>query len=71
MEDDNDDKEGDNQPEKNITPKECHEALEKVQAYCQLHDFQNYYSLRMIENDCVKATYHQSNIPKHIIDFFK
>ena len=35
------DEEGDNQPEKNITPKECLEALEKVWAYCQLHDFQN------------------------------
>ena len=57
----------------NITPKKCIEALEKVRAYCQLHDFQNlvHYSLRMIENDCVQATYHQSNIQKHIIDFFK
>ena len=27
------------------------------------------YSLRMIENDCVKATYHQLNIQKHITDF--
>ena len=55
------------------TPKECLEALEKVRAYCQLHDFQNsvHYSLWMIENDCVKATYHQSNIQKHITDFFK
>ena len=71
--DDNYDEEGGNQPEKNITPKECLEALEKVRAYCQLHDFQNsvHYSLRMIENDCVKATYHHSNIQKHITDFFK
>ena len=66
--DDNYDEEGDNKPEKNITPKECLEAFEKVRAYCQLHDFQNsvHYSRRMIENDCVKATYHQSNIQKHI-----
>ena len=71
--DHNYDEVGGNQPEKNITPKECLEALEKVRAYCQLHDFQNsvHYSLRMIENDCVKATYHQSNIQKHITDFFK
>ena len=71
--DHNYDEEGGNQPEKNITPKERLEALEKVRAYCQLHDFQNsvHYSLRMIENDCVKATYHQSNIQKHITDFFK
>ena len=71
--DDNYDEEGDNQPEKNITPKECLEALEKVRAYCQLHDFQNSvnYSLRMIENVCVKATYHQSKIQKNITNFFK
>ena len=73
IKDDDNYDEGDNQPEKNITPKECLEALEKVRAYCQLHDFQNsvHYSLRMSENDCVKTTYHQSNIQKHIIDFFK
>ena len=55
------DEEGGNQSEKNINPKECLEALEKVQAHCQLDEFQNsvHYSLRMIENDCVKATYHQ------------
>ena len=71
--DDNYDEEGGNQPAKNITPKECLEALEKVWAYCQLYDFQNsvHYSLRIIENDCVKATYHESNIQKHITDFFK
>ena len=67
--DDNYDEE---KPEKN-TPKECLEALEKVRVYCQLHDFQNsvHNSLRMIVNDCVKATYHQSNIQKHFTDFFK
>ena len=66
---DNYDKE---KPEKSTT-KECLKALEKVRAYCQLHDFQNsvHYSLRMSENDCVKTTYHQSNIQKHITDFFK
>ena len=56
-----------------LDPKDCLEALEKVWAYCQLHDFQNsvHYSLRMIENACVKATYHQSNIQKHTTHFFK
>jgi len=55
--DDNYDEEGGNQSEKNINPKECLEALEKVQAHCQLDEFQNsvHYSLRMVENDCVKA----------------
>ena len=71
--DDNYDEVGGNQPEKNITPKQCLEAFEKVQAYCQLHDCQNsvHYSLRMIENDCVKATYHQLNMQKDITNFFK
>ena len=53
IEDDDNYDEGDNQPEKNITPKQCLEALKKVRAYCKLHDFQNlvHYSLRMIKND--------------------
>ena len=64
--DDNYDEEGGNQPERTFLLKR---ALKKARAYCQLHDFQN--SVGMIENDCVKATYHQSNIQKHITDFFK